>query len=84
MIFLENRNFFEPYPNFNQNTNVNVPPAYIPPLPNNEYLGPAVTPKEFYEQQSIYYRYLTTMMEYNIKSREYERLISQENKRNTN
>lgn len=86
MIFLENRNFFEPYPNFNQN--VNVPPAYIPPLsapnPTNEYFGPAITPKEFYEQQSVYYRYLTTMMEYNIKSREYERLIQQDNKRNNN
>jgi len=84
MIFLENRNFFEPYPNFNQN--VNVPPAYIPSMPmqtpTNDYLGPAITPKEFYEQQSVYYRYLTTMMEYNIKSREYERLMHQDNKRN--
>lgn len=77
-----NRNFFDPYSNFGV-TPSNVPPAYIPPVPNGEYVGPAAGLKEFYEQQAIYYRYLTTMMEYNLKAREYERQVKQEKSKNT-
>ncbi|MBR5227188.1 MAG: hypothetical protein IKV94_00910 [Clostridia bacterium] len=82
---MENRPFFDPYSQFGPNTVSNVPPAYIPPMPNNDYLGPVITPKEFYEQQASYYRYLTSMMDYTMKSREYEKTVHPEkNKNNMN
>lgn len=77
---MENKSFFDPYSQFIQ---PNTPPAYVPPIPNNDYLGSAVTPKDFFEQQATYYRYLTTMMEYNLKSREYEKALRQDKCKNS-
>lgn len=80
---MDNRNFFDPYAQFGA---LNTPPAYVPPQfapTTNEYIAPAITPKEFYEQQEIYYRYLITMMDYNMKSREYEKVLRQEKANNT-
>lgn len=79
---MDNRNFFDPYAQFGT---INTPPAYVPSQSTpstNEYMGPAITPKEFYEQQEVYYRYLITMMDYNMKSREYEKLLRQEKSNN--
>lgn len=78
---MDNRNFFDPYAQFGVSS---TPPAYVPQPANstNEYMGPAITPKEFYEQQEVYYRYLITMMEYNLKSREYEKVMRQEKNNN--
>lgn len=78
---MDNRNFFDPYAQFGAS---NTPPAYVPQsqTTTNEYMGPAITPKEFYEQQEVYYRYLITMMEYNLKSREYEKAMRQEKNNN--
>ncbi len=78
---MDNRNFFDPYAQFGVSS---TPPAYVPQPSNstNEYMGPAITPKEFYEQQEVYYRYLITMMEYNLKSREYEKVMRQEKNNN--
>lgn len=75
---MDNRNFFDPYAQFGT---LNTTPAYVPtqstPI-TNEYISSAITPKEFYEQQEVYYRYLITMMDYNMKSREYEKALRQE------
>lgn len=78
---MDNR-IFDPYAQFGS---VPTPPAYVPPQSapvTNEYIGPAITPKEFYEQQEVYYRYLITMMDYNMKSREYEKVLRQEKANN--
>lgn len=78
---MDNR-FFDPYAQFGV---PNTPPAYVPSQSTpatNEYIGPAITPKEFYEQQEVYYRYLITMMDYNMKSREYEKALRQEKANN--
>ena len=69
----KNQPYFDPY-NFNmQNTN------HIPMQNDiqNQMLDPmqqAVNPAMYYEQQYMYYKYLTQMLEYKIKLKEWENL----------
>ena len=66
----KNQPFFDPY-NFNMQPNTinkqNIDPA-IEQMPN---------PMMYYEQQYMYYRYLTQVLEYKIKLKEYENLNKQ-------
>lgn len=67
----KNQPFFDPY-NFNtmqQNTvgQQNIDPT-MDQMPN---------PMMYYEQQYMYYRYLTQVLEYKIKLKEYENLNKQ-------
>ncbi len=65
----KNQPFFDPY-NFNmQNTN-NMPqqPSMDPTLDT------IANPMMYYEQQYMYYRYLTQVLEYKIKLKELEKL----------
>ncbi len=69
----KNQNFFDPY-NFNmQNQHMgnipNVPPPDMPPIMDMQNV---VSPTMYYEQQYVYYRYLTQMLEYKTKLKEYE------------
>lgn len=72
---MENKQFFDPY-NFNNmlsnpyqsaTTNQQIQDISFPQIP-----GP--TPTMFYEQQFWYYNYLTKMLEYKIKLKEYENM----------
>ena len=61
----KNQSFFDPY-NFNlQNGTVQSNQAQNNNIPN---------PNMYYEQQYMYYRYLTQVLEYKIKLREWENL----------
>ena len=66
----KNQQYFDPY-NFNlqaqmnQNINSQIPDNI--PLDN-------ISPSMYYEQQYMYYRYLTQMLEYKIKLKELEKL----------
>lgn len=60
--------FFDPY-NFNTNTNLQDPVQ----LQTIEQMN---NPMMYYEQQYIYYRYLTQVLEYRIKMKEYEQIIN--------
>lgn len=66
----KNQPLFDPY-NFNMQPNTinqqNIDPA-IEQMPN---------PMMYYEQQYMYYRYLTQVLEYKIKLKEYENLNKQ-------
>lgn len=61
--------FFDPY-NFNT-TQAIQDTAQIPGIDQ------MTNPMMYYEQQYIYYRYLTQVLEYRIKMREYEELMNQ-------
>ena len=68
---MEDRFFFNPY-GFVGGFNTNIPPNMMPP-PNfnqNPNTNSKITPKEFYENQYYYYRYLNEAMDYQIKSQE--------------
>lgn len=73
----KNQGFFDPY-NFNlQNSgNLGTPPTGIQPnsniVPNIDMMPQAMNPNMYYEQQYMYYRYLTQMLEYKIKLKEWE------------
>lgn len=74
-----NNQFFDPY-NFSQPQG-NMPPAPQPIMPlgmemGNEFLPALGSPAMQYEQQYMYYKYLTQLMEYKIKVKEYEKLMS--------
>lgn len=76
-VFLDNRQFFNPYGmpgafNMTGGPNSIIPPSGNIPGMNNE-LFPLITLKDFYEGQYMYYRYLTQMLDYTIKSKEYEK-----------
>lgn len=61
--------FFDPY-NFN-NTNQNFQDnAQIPGIDQMS------NPMLYYEQQYTYYRYLTQVLEYRIKLKEYEQIMN--------
>lgn len=84
MIFLENIPFFDPY-NFLGTTNIqnsNIPGTNT--TKNNSQnsipdFQQIVSPKEFYENQYIYYRYLNEVLEYQIKKEEYDKRQKKEN-----
>ena len=70
---MENKPFFDPY-NFNnivmqpanmQNTNIDDT-SFMPSM--------QLDPTMFYQQQFWYYSYLTKMLEYKIKLKEYENM----------
>ena len=70
---MENKSYFDPY-NFNNQ----VAPSQIQlpdelSLPQQNVIT-GMTPIMFYEQQFWYYNYLTKMLEYKIKLKEYENL----------
>ena len=66
----KNQPFFDPY-------NFNMRPNTI----NQQNIDPAIEqmpyPMMDYEQQYMYYRYLTQVLEYKIKLKEYENLNKQ-------
>lgn len=70
---MENKQFFDPY-NFNNmqtQANTNVPSA-TEDMPFQPAMQ--MSPTMFYQQQYWYYNYLTKMLEYKIKLKEYENL----------
>ena len=75
----KNQSFFDPY-NFNlQNGTVQSNQAQNNNIPNPNMLGmdmmPQIgNPNMYYEQHYMYYRYLTQVLEYKIKLREWENL----------
>ncbi len=67
----KNQSYFDPY-NFNmqaqqQNMAMQTPDAIGACIDN-------VTPAMYYEQQYMYYRYLTQMLEYKIKLKDFEKM----------
>lgn len=68
----KNQPFFDPY-NFNMQQNMNhvpVAPQEMPPMGMENAMNPAM----YYEQQYMYYRYLTQLLEYKIKMKEWEKM----------
>ena len=77
---MENKHFFDPY-NFN---NMSMQPSVKtnPIIEDNPFSQMMqMSPSMFYEQQYWYYNYLTKMLEYRIKLKEYENL-NNKNKQN--
>ena len=82
---MEDRFFFNPY---------NFPPSYVGGFPPNMMPSPNIsqnmpansktTPKEFYENQYYYYRYLNEFMDYQIKSHDFSERLSKNNKTTQN
>ena len=73
----KNQGFFDPY-NFNlQNSSM---PNQAPTTPPNQNMmgmdvvPQVVNPNMYYEQQYMYYKYLTQMLEYKIKLKEWENM----------
>ena len=72
---MENKQFFDPY-NFSNST---MQPTSQPSLLQDDtsfLQASGITPTMFYQQQYWYYSYLSKMMEYKIKAKEYEILIN--------
>jgi len=70
---LENKQFFDPY-NFN---NMQIQPSTntTQSIEDNSFSQMMqMSPSMFYEQQYWYYNYLTKMLEYKIKLKEYENM----------
>ena len=70
--------FFDPY-NFNMQTQMqqqNPVDTSINPIDNFNLANPMM----YYEQQYMYYRYLTQVLEYKIKLKELENLTNNNNK----
>ena len=69
---MEERFFFNPY-GFPGGFGHNLPPNMMPPpnIANTPNVNSKISPKEFYENQYYYYRYLNEAMDYQIKSQEY-------------
>lgn len=66
----KNQNFFDPY-NFNPQPNIQHQS-----MPQDMQIGMEnpLNPAMYYEQQYMYYRYLTQMLEYKIKLKEWENM----------
>lgn len=73
----KNQGFFDPY-NFNlQNSSMQNQAATTPPNQNMmgmDVVPQVVNPNMYYEQQYMYYKYLTQMLEYKIKLKEWENM----------
>lgn len=68
----KNQPFFDPY-NFNtQQPNITHQPGMTPDIPMS--MDPPMNPVMYYEQQYMYYKYLTQMLEYKMKLKEWENL----------
>ncbi len=78
----KNQQYFDPY-NFNMQ-NLAYMQGGIPQ--QNEVQPPldivqgAVSPAMYYDQQYVYYRYLTQMLDYKMKLREYENVTRNDKK----
>jgi hypothetical protein len=75
----KNQPYFDPY-NFN-NIQPQMPPQMGPNQmpPDVDIMQSTANPAMFYEQQYMYYRYLTQMLEYKTKLKEFERLSKDSN-----
>ena len=71
----KNQQFFDPY-NFSMQPNMQHPQAQQPDITAGLDVPP-INPAMYYEQQYMYYRYLTQVLEYKIKLKEYENLNKQ-------
>lgn len=73
----KNQGFFDPY-NFSipqNNMNMNQQPMSSQMMPDMSLgLDNIANPSMYYEQQYMYYRYLTQVLEYKIKLREWENM----------
>ena len=69
----KNQPFFDPY-NFNMQNQMAQQNQIDPALNGIDNIR---NPMMYYEQQYMYYRYLTQMLEYKIKLKEYENLNKQ-------
>ena len=71
----KNQPFFDPY-NFNTQQITHNPNMQqnIDPM-----MDTVANPMMYYEQQYMYYRYLTQVLEYKIKLKEYEKLTNSNN-----
>lgn len=79
---MDDRFFFNPY-GFGTPFGTNVPPNMMPP-PNwannpNFNANNKMSPKEFYENQYYYYRYLNEAMDYQIKTQDFAERMSRIN-----
>lgn len=68
----KNQPFFDPY---NFNNMQNPMPQQMPTDPVLDNLN---NPMMYYEQQYMYYRYLTQVLEYKIKLKELEKLSKEQ------
>lgn len=73
----KNQPFFDPY-NFSSNMQQtpNMQPQPQPDINMQDIANPSM----YYEQQYMYYRYLTQVLEYKTKLREWERLNRESSK----
>ena len=69
----KNTNFFDPYNFSMQQNQPNITPDIIPGVET------ALNPAMYYEQQYMYYRYLTQVVDYKIKQNELDKLNSSKN-----
>ncbi len=70
----KNQQFFDPY-NFNmQNANHIQMQNDMSTNPLVDPMQQVINPAMYYEQQYMYYKYLTQMLEYKIKLKEWENL----------
>lgn len=72
---MENRAIFDPYlfgPNPNITPNVSLPPN----ITHGGLFPQEFSPKDFYENQYYYYRYLNEYLDYTIKRNEFEKKIN--------
>ncbi len=71
----KNQPFFDPY-----NFNMQNPVQQQIPIDNTQTgIDNFANPMMFYEQQYMYYRYLTQVLEYKIKLKELEKLNNSNN-----
>ena len=77
---MEDRFFFNPY-GFPAGFGANVPPNIMPPPNITQGFPPngKMSPKEFYENQYFYYRYLNEALDYQIKSQDFADRMSKMN-----
>lgn len=77
----KNQGFFDPY-NFNLQNSGNIPPQANQNMPNQaliqnmDMIPQAMNPNMYYEQQYMYYKYLTQMLEYKMKLKEWENITN--------
>ena len=67
----KSQQFFDPY---NFSTPGNISHQNQMPDPNISNIEPPMNPAMYYDQQYMYYKYLTQMIEYKIKLKELEKL----------
>ena len=70
----KNQPFFDPY-NFNMQNQMPQQPTMDPTM---NALDNLTNPMMYYEQQYMYYRYLTQVLEYKIKLKELEKLSKEQ------